>query len=408
MKIKLVKSGLIRKLISLLRRPFWGLQPKIWIDVTELSAHDAATGIQRVTRAIASELIKRPPRGWSVELVRFDHELNEFRYADRVSQLITGQRYRWHQQDACLYVRGGDLWIGLDLVLGQTEARLKTFNNYRRRKVRIVHVLYDILAIRHPEWWSDSMGLLMERWAESATNHSDGIVAISKAALNDYTGWLNERHLRVPSSLSWFHLGADVSSSLPSSGSPANASETLLAIQRQPTFLMVGTLEPRKGHRQSLEAFELLWNAGFGVHLVIVGKAGWGVDELIERLRNHPENNKKLFVLESVSDEFLEAIYQNSTVLLAASEGEGFGLPLIEAARHKLPILARDLPVFREVAGDQAVYFSGNDPAELAMAVRIWLAERVIHDRPPEIRWLTWNESCDQFVRALGLPRRKT
>ena len=47
---------------------------------------------------------------------------------------------------------------------------------------------------------------------------------------------------------------------------------------------------------------------------------------------------------------------------LVASEGEGFGLPLIEAARHKPPIIARDIAVFREVANGHVLYFAGREP----------------------------------------------
>jgi glycosyltransferase involved in cell wall biosynthesis len=67
-------------------------------------------------------------------------------------------------------------------------------------------------------------------------------------------------------------------------------------------------------------------------------------------------------------------IYAASDCLLAASEVEGFGLPLIEAAQRGVPILARDIPVFREVAGAHASYFSGNRADELALAVQGWLS----------------------------------
>ena len=69
----------------------------------------------------------------------------------------------------------------------------------------------------------------------------------------------------------------------------------------------------------------------------------------------------------------LEQVYDSADALLAASEGEGFGLPLIEAAQHGLPIIARDIPVFREVAGENAYYFSGKDPQTLTEALRNWL-----------------------------------
>ncbi len=72
---------------------------------------------------------------------------------------------------------------------------------------------------------------------------------------------------------------------------------------------MVGTLEPRKAHQQVLEAFEQLWNDGQKIQLVIVGKQGWMVESLAQRIRTHPELGKRLFWLENVSDEYLEKIY---------------------------------------------------------------------------------------------------
>ena len=60
--------------------------------------------------------------------------------------------------------------------------------------------------------------------------------------------------------------------------------------------------------------------------------------------------------------------------LISPSEGEGFGLPLIEAAQHATPIIARDIPVFREVAGDHAFYFDGLEASALADAIHQWLA----------------------------------
>jgi glycosyltransferase involved in cell wall biosynthesis len=121
---------------------------------------------------------------------------------------------------------------------------------------------------------------------------------------------------------------------------------------------MVGTLEPRKGHQQALAACEQLWADGVDANQVIVGKQGWMVEALVERMTHHAELNRRLFWLDGISDEFLEQVYAASACLIAASYGEGFGLPLIEAAQHKLPIVARDIPVFREVAGSHAHYFS--------------------------------------------------
>ena len=106
---------------------------------------------------------------------------------------------------------------------------------------------------------------------------------------------------------------------------------------------------------------------------MIVGKQGWTVENLIKNLHHHFERGKRLFLLEAISDEYLEKVYAASTCLIAASEGEGFELPLIEAAQHNVPIIARDIPDFREVAGEHAYYFSGLKPSTLADAISEWL-----------------------------------
>ncbi|MGI0013055.1 MAG: glycosyltransferase, partial [Nitrososphaera sp.] len=89
-----------------------------------------------------------------------------------------------------------------------------------------------------------------------------------------------------------------------------------------------------------------------------------------------------------------------------ASEGEGFGLPLIEAAQHKLPIVARDIPVFREVAGAFAHYFSGNSPDALATTLEHWLKLQQAGTAPKSdgMPWLTWQQSTQQLLRCLNLP----
>ena len=91
------------------------------------------------------------------------------------------------------------------------------------------------------------------------------------------------------------------------------------------------------------------------------------------RLKRHPELGRRLFWLEGISDEYLEALYAASSCLIAGSYGEGFGLPLIEAAQHGISIIARDIPVFREVAGDHAYYFSSETGQDLAVEINAWL-----------------------------------
>ncbi|MBC7857541.1 MAG: glycosyltransferase, partial [Burkholderiaceae bacterium] len=179
-----------------------------------------------------------------------------------------------------------------------------------------------------------------------------------------------------------------------------------------PSFLMVGTIEPRKGHLQALDAFEQLWREGAQVNLVIVGNEGWKpladaerrtIPRITARLRKHPELGRRLFWLAGVDDACLAQVYAASACLLCPSEGEGFGLPLIEAASHGLPVIARDLPVFREVAGEHAFYFGGLGGAELAGAVRAWLDlhARGAHPASTGMQWCTWRDNALELLTVL-------
>jgi len=216
----------------------------------------------------------------------------------------------------------------------------------------------------------------------------------------------NQRPFRI----AWSHHGSDFTHSAPSRGLPDNAERTLRQLRKCPTFLMVGTIEPRKGYRQAIEAFTILWDKGLNINLAIVGSNGWidlpdamrrDIPETVTRLRTHSELNKHFFWLEDISDEYLEKVYATSNCLLAASYGEGFGLPLIEAAQHRLHIIARDIPVFHEVAGEHAFYFQARNGLELAAAITDWLTlyhtgKAPLSERMP---FLTWKQSAKQLMK---------
>jgi glycosyltransferase involved in cell wall biosynthesis len=126
-------------------------------------------------------------------------------------------------------------------------------------------------------------------------------------------------------------------------------------------------------------------------------------DRLTDYIRRHPEHGKRLFWLSSADDSRLASLYQAADGVLVASQAEGFGLPLVEAAKYDLPVLARDIPVFREVAGDHATYF-GDD---LTSACRDWLAElrTGVAVRSGGIAAWSWADSAQELmgkVLAMG------
>lgn len=378
---------------------------QLLLDVSELARSDARTGIQRVVRNLLLEIMLSPPPGIEVRPIRFDGQ--RYWYANRLAAGLTKTEAHGSTDEVADFYQD-DIYLCLDLLMHLEEELQETHVQLAARGVSLNYIVYDLLPLQHPQWWADVIGPMFLSWITALSKRANRMICISQAVATELAHWWQEHpveaFVRRPA-IRHFHLGADLQNSAPSRGMPDNATTLLGQLNARTTFLMVGTVEPRKGHDQTLVAFEHLWAQGHDMGLVIVGKKGWKVDDLAHRLTHHPQLGNKLLWLSDVSDEFLEKLYSACDCLIMASLGEGFGLPLIEAAQHRLPIICRDLPVLREVAGAHAHYFHGLQPDTLANTILDW--QRLQKDgRQPTsdgLPWQTWNASSQQLLQALEL-----
>jgi glycosyltransferase involved in cell wall biosynthesis len=376
---------------------------QLLLDISALVNRDERTGIQRVVRSVLASLCGNPPQGCKVLPVYALQDEIGYRHARQFAGQFLGRKASPVEDDP-VDVRAGDIFLGLDFQPEIVVQHEGLYADWRRIGANVYFIVYDLLPVLMPEVFPTGMSAGHEDWLEVVAK-TDGALCISRTVADELETWLTvstPERLR-PFKIGWFHLGADFSGSIPTSGFPPDAGRVLKALSSRPTFLMVGTLEPRKGHKQTLAAFELLWRQGIDAALAIVGKEGWMVDDLAEMLRKHPRRNRNLFWLEAISDEYLERVYAAATCLIAASEGEGYGLPLIEAAQHRLPVIARDLPVFREVAGDHAFYFSGDTREQLADALRDWMKLDAAKQAPSSdgLLWMTWEQSTQKLLQVI-------
>lgn len=379
-------------------------QRQLLVDVSELVQRDPRSGIQRVVKALLKALLAEPPAGFRIEPVYalvdgptgYQYARNfTMSFMDCPSSALN---------DAPIDMHRGDVFIGLDFQPHLIPQQAEFYRTMRHRGVRVEFVVYDLLPLQIGHRFPKGAPEVHAGWLQTVAQN-DGAICISASVGAELSQWLAEHvpeRLAAGFRVQSFHLGANLADSLQSKGLPSDAKSTVRAMSSAPSFLMVGTLEPRKGHILALDAFECLWAQGLRVNLVIAGKQGWLADAISTRLQQHPEFGNQLFWIQQASDEYLETLYATASCLLAASEGEGFGLPLIEAAIHKLPILATDLPVFREVAGDHAIFFQ-HDAGALAGAVREWLVlfEQGRHLRSDTMPFLDWLQSADQFKAKL-------
>ncbi|MHB1646941.1 MAG: glycosyltransferase [bacterium] len=387
-------------------------QKQLFIDISILVKLDLKTGIERFTKAVMLELLKNPPKGFRIEPVYFDGR--HYRYARKFTFkfLNIGQ---CEINDDIIEPHRNDIFLNPELNVEYLEEKKKILRFYNSYGIKIYFIVHDLLPVRHPEWFPpENANKFFENWLKMICEVSSGLISVSKSTADDLIKWFKENNYNPIESIgiTHFHHGADIKNSSYTTGMPQNARLLLEKLYAAPSFLMVGTIEPRKGYLQVIEAFSLLWQESMSINLVIVGKEGWKdlplnqrrtIPLILSKLREHPEFNKHLFWLEGISDEYLEKVYEANTCLIAASEGEGFGLPLIEAVQHKLPIIARDIPVFREVAGDHVFYFDGGKPKDLAKAIKDWLNlyKEGKHPKSDDMPRLTWKQSTSQLMDVI-------
>ncbi len=167
-------------------------------------------------------------------------------------------------------------------------------------------------------------------------------------------------------------------------------------------ILSVGTLEPRKNFRTLIDGYlaaKAVWSGAFSEFpiLIIAGRKGWGEESLYRLLKSESLTSDGIFFLEGLSDEELQWCYENAWFTASSSLHEGFGLPVIEAARFQTPLLLSDIEIYREVAGENAIYCMPESAADWGDKI-LSMTELVKFKKAPvlpvrEEDW-TWTEGA--------------
>lgn len=372
---------------------------QLLVDVSATCQASRITGIERVARALLREWLADADAPVRIEPVYLKRSGGQWQYHYARAFGAALMNIEAVSADELVRFSPGDHLLALDICAGPlVEAQAQgLYERLRQSGVSCRVMIHDVLPATQPDLFPASMRPHFLAWLDAVLRW-DEVICVTDAAASQLRQWLCD-HRPDSASMriyrSWH--GADFA--------PVAAHDCGRASPVKgawPTLLMVGTLEPRKGHLQMLHACSVLWQAGVQFNLLLVGAEGWqGVEacerrpvaELVRALREHAEWQHRLFWLGSVDDDQLAALYRSADGLVAASYDEGFGLPLVEAARYGLPVLARDIPVFREVTAGHARFFQADAPESLALALQQWLVDEMTPG-PGAMHWPTWKQSA--------------
>lgn len=365
-------------------------KPIVFVDVSSIIKNDLGTGIQRVIRNLIPEVVEALPDNYEFKLVSSDENGGPFYHVD-FTQVQSTDEIRFERSSEVVEFIRSDVFLGLDLNYGVTISHSVFFSGLQRRGVKLIALIYDLLPVQFPQFFPREVGALRlhERYLEVLSTF-DLSIAISKSVQYDYVEWVQKNSPTRLVSQRTGHIPL---------GSGLNRIISKQKVNEYGSyFLHVGTIEPRKNVEQILAAFELLWHQGSELRLVLVGKAGWNMDNFHARIRAHTEIGKKLHWLQSADDAELSNLYRNATRLIMASSGEGYGLPIVEAHSFGTRVLARKIRVFEEVCRESDSFFEG-DSAESLMSAILELKHTAnpVGNRPAP----TWSSSAVALVEFL-------
>lgn len=266
--------------------------------------------------------------------------------------------------------------------------------------VKPIYLVHDLIPITHPEFCRAGEADRHRERMRTVLATAAGVIGNSQATLDQLAKFGRDERLPEPPGVAAW-LGSERAPAVTSADAPD-----------RPTFVTLGTIEARKNHLLLLNIWDRLIErlGDEAPKLLIIGQRGWEAEPAFNLLDRSAKLHGHVIELNRCSDQELGEHLAGARALLFPSFVEGYGLPLIEAFGRGVPVIASDLPVFREIAGDIPSYLSPSDepgweaaildyagPESAARAAQV---ERIRSFRQPE-----WNRHFDiveRWLQGLG------
>jgi glycosyltransferase involved in cell wall biosynthesis len=377
--------------------PALGAPPRrLLVDVTGTIKRDAGTGIQRVVKKVVEALYSA--QTYEIPSLAVRAQDGRLFSAHAFAASLSGATPR--EADREIEPEPGDRLLLLSDSWNAFDELAPLFARIRARGGEIISCVFDLIPALHPHACHEVTPPLYDAWLRRALVESDAFLAISHTVAEELADFVEQRGLahRPGLKIGWFRCGGDIAAR--SAATPRT--KVRAAVEgAAPVFLCVGTIEPRKGQRVALRAFERLWRQGIDARVVFVGRRGWLDEAISAELLQHPEQGGRLFWFDDAGDAELDYLYSNAKGLVLASFAEGFGLPIVEAARRGVAVVCSDIPVFREVGRDGALYFRVNDAEALAERLKQVL-DGEIGAEPAKVLRESWADAARRITEVIA------
>ena len=247
-------------------------------------------------------------------------------------------------------------------------ARQKSVHEFK-----LIVLCHDIIPLVHPQFYNDDDVHRFRCYFDIAFSISSLVLITSKNVGRDILSYCKHHSIPIPE-MCQIPLG----STLPQASTLPQKSAQPIVGGRY--IIFVSTIEPRKGHRMIQHVWKTLVDQGLphtlDVTLLLVGRPGWLVDDLLPSLAAC----ERLVILDGVDDDKLANLLDGADFSIYPSEYEGYGLPVVEALSRQRPVIASNVGIVPELHSPLLRRLPVGDQDAWLNAIRDWMLS------PPDTR----------------------
>lgn len=224
--------------------------------------------------------------------------------------------------------------------------------------ISTIPTIHDIGYLKTPDEFNKKDYYQLKNWTAASIKQAKQIITVSEFTKKEV--------------IKEYHIKADKISVIPNGITKykKHTKATCLKVLNKfkitaPYFLSIGTLKPNKNYPFLIKAFSKVP----GYQLVISGKKGWLFEEIFKTVSELKIQDRVIFT-DFVTEKEKNILLQSATATILPSLYEGFGIPAIESQSFGTPVIVSDIPSYREIMANSAIYINPRDEKSLVKAMQ--------------------------------------
>lgn len=339
----------------------------VYMSIGALATDDMETGIGRVVRSYIGELFRLQSE-FNFELIPIYRNERKYGY------IYARQYVETYFPDYLKPYEKIEFSHSSHFIEMTTDSKgINSNYNFllflKRHGIYLHLFVYDLIAFSHPFFFTKERVSNFSSFLKLSSIFGH-IICDSKSVASDYNNWRATANSSVHQIVDYCYLSGNFDDK---AGNIIElATREYEQILKSKFLLSVSTLEPRKGYVKAVRIFESLWEEGFDLSYVIIGRKGWNYRNIVKTITQSKYYNKRLFWFDRIEDSVLPLFYQRCQAVFVPSEAEGFGLPLAEASYYDKSVIANNIDVFKEIAPSCCYFFELNDCQVARETIEKW------------------------------------